>query len=414
MFDIEFNPKENFLKQELAVSGINNNIFGAIAGAVISGGLGALGQSSANSAAKKQTELANKAAKQDWEYQNRGIEQRNKHNAEGVQIARENRDLNIQGQEQMAMDRWSYDMSIRDFQHDAQLRAYGMQNANKELQLNFNESAFQNAQLKQDNWLEEQNINFDFATLENDTKWKNGAMSYELRQAGLDIQQQAKRASNNFATEKSQIEGLKSEGLARAKGQAGRTAGKRIQAAISEAGLAEAEIAEDTFQAGRQYQNSSAQNGQQLQELADSFHIAKQQIASGRMSASNADKFMRRDLDMQKFQADQQALAKVMMKPMLAPDLPIPPDLDLYKGTIQDAMEIELLPEPIEGVASTSSPWMAGLSAAAPSLVSIAGSLGKSSAPAPPMNYSSFGNGGGGSQFNGGSSNFGMGIGWGG
>jgi hypothetical protein len=285
-----------------------------------------------------------------------------------------------------------------------------MQNANKELQLNFNESAFQNAQLKQDNWLEEQNINFDFATLENDTKWKNGAMSYELRQAGLDIQQQAKRASNNFATEKSQIEGLKSEGLARAKGQAGRTAGKRIQAAISEAGLAEAEIAEDTFQAGRQYQNSSAQNGQQLQELADSFHIAKQQIASGRMSASNADKFMRRDLDMQKFQADQQALAKVMMKPMLAPDLPIPPDLDLYKGTIQDAMEIELLPEPIEGVASTSSPWMAGLSAAAPGIVKGLGSLGSSSVAKPPISYY----GGGGGQFNGSSNNFGMGIGWGG
>lgn len=107
---------------------------------------------------------------------------------------------------------------------------------------------------------------------------------------------------------------------------------------------------------------------------------------------------------MQKFQADMQARAKTMLKPELAPDLPYPPDLDLYKGKIQDAMEIELLPEPIEGVAAVSSPWMAGISAAAPSLVGIAGSLGKSSAAPPPIDYMGGGNTG---------SNvpFGMGIG---
>lgn len=410
MFDIEFNPKGNFLKEELAVSGINNEIWPFVAGAVISGGLGFAQQSSANSAANKQTDLANKAANQNWKYQNRGIEERNRYAKEGVEIARTNRDLNIAYQEQQAADKWSYDMTIRDFQYDGQLRAYGMQKANLALQLNFNESAFAAAEQKQDNWLAEQNLNFDFADLETNTAWKNGFKSYELNQASLDIQQQAKRASNNFATEKTQIDALKSEGLVRAKGQAGRTAGKRIQAAIAEAGLVEAEIAEDTFNAGRQYANSSARNAQELQTLADKTDITKQQIAAGRISASNADQFMRKDLKMQKFQADQNALSKVMLKPELAPDLPIPPDLDLYKGTIQDAFEIELLPKPIEQQANTSSPWMAGLSAAAPSLVSLAGGLGKSSAPSPPIDYY----GGGGNQFNGGGSSvpFGMGIGW--
>jgi len=74
-------------------------------------------------------------------------------------------------------------------------------------------------------------------------------------------------------------------------------------------------------------------------------------------------------------------------------------------------MEIELLPEPVENVASTSSPWLAGVSAAAPSLVSLAGSLGKSSAPPPPMNYSSFGNSNAWSGGGGGGTPFGMGIG---
>ena len=412
MFDIEFNPKESFLKQELAVSGINNNIWGALAGAAFSGIMGGIGQSSANSAAKKQASLANEAAIQDWEYQNRGIEARNAHNAEGVQIARENRDLGIQLQEQSAMDQWSYNMTIRDFQHDAQLRAHGMQEANAALQMNFNESAFVAAQQKQDNWLKEQELNFDFAALENQNMFDNGAIKYQLQQTGLDIQQQAKRSSNSFAMEKAQIQTLKGEGQARAKGQAGRTASKNIQAAFAEGGIAEAEIAEDTYQAGRQYSNSSAQNAHQLQELSDAFGIATQKITAGRISASNADKFMRKDLKMQKFQADQLALSKVMMKPRLAPDLPIPPDLDLYKGTIQDALEIELLPKPIENVAQTSSPWMAGLSAAAPSILNVAGSLGRSSVSPPPMNYSSFGNSGGGNAWSGGGgSAFGMGIG---
>lgn len=375
MFGNEFNPKESFLKQELAVSGITNNIAPWIipaASAVIGGASSFFGQSSANKAARDAKNAQFKASKQQWRYDNRSIKKQNKYNQEGVEIARTNQDLNIQLAEQQAMDNWSYDMTIRDFEYNNQLQAYNRQGLESQMQLNFNESAFQNANQKQDNWLAEQQLNFDFADLEVDTNWANGFMNYQLTQSGLDIQQQSKRASDNFAMEKAQINTLKGEGTARAKGQAGRTAGKNIQAAIAEGGLAQAEIAESTFQAGRQYQNSSAINAQNLEKLSDELEIKQRQIAAGRISAQNADKFARRDFKMQKLSADMAARAKVMMKPKLAPDLPIPPDLDLYKATIQDAFVIEKLPEPTRGVASQPSPILAGLNGALPGAIDTA------------------------------------------
>ena len=377
MFGNEFNPKESFLKQELAVSGIHNNIFGAIAGAVLGGITSGLGQSSANAAAKEQQDLANKAAIQDWKYQNQSIRNQNAYGKESVAIARRNQDVEITGAEQQAMDNWSYNMTIRDFDYNNQMQAYGKSKKNEALQLGFNEAAFQFANQQQDNYLNEQNLAFDFEDLQIDADWANGFRSFELNQKGLDIEQQGKRASDNFSMQKSRIESLKNQGTAKSKGQSGRTAAKNVQAAIAEGGLAQAEIAESTFQAGRQYQNSSAKNVQNIQKLSDDLEISQRKVAAGRVSLRNSDKIARKGFKLDKLQADMNAWAKVMAKPNLAPDLPMPPDLDLYKGTIQDAYEIEELPKPIAGKASQPSPWLSGISAAAPGIGSAVGGIAK-------------------------------------
>lgn len=372
MFGNEFNPKESYLKEQLEYSGINNNILGALIGGAVS----FLGASQQNSQAKSAASAQNKSAKANWKYQNSEIQAQNEYRAEGVDIQRKNQDLSIQLAEQSAMDQWSYDMTIRDFQYNNQMQAYGMQQTQAQTQYAFNEAAFNIGMQKQDNWLEEQMINFDFQDLEVDTNWANGFMDYQLNQKALDIEQQASRASDNFAMEKAQIDTLKGEGNTRASGQAGRTAAKNIQAAIAEGGLAQAEIANKTFQSGRQYTNSSAINGQNLEKLSDELEITQRKIANGRVSARNADAFMRKDLKLQKIQGDMNAAAKVMLKPNLAPDLPMPPDLDLYKAQIQDAYQTQLLPEPGTVQAQTTNPFLAGIGAAAPGIASIASSVG--------------------------------------
>jgi len=388
MFGEQFNPKESFLKQELAVSGITNNL-DPVTGKILFDGLVAGGQylmgqsaqSSANAAGRAAKRLDRKQKKTDWRYQNQLIQNQNEYNKKSVEIARKNQDLEIARLEQQAMDNWSYNMTIRDFDFSNQMQAYGLQKANEQLQLGFNEAAFQFANQQQDNFVAEQKLAFDFADLKIDTDWANGFMDYELKQKGLDIEQQAARASNSFSMEKAQIEGLKKEGLARSKGQAGRTAAKNIQAAIAESGLVQAEIAESTFQAGRQYQNSSAINAQNLEKLSDDLEIEQRKIAAGRISLANADKIARKGFKLDKLQSDMNARAKVMMKPKLAPDLPPPPDLDLYKAEIQDAFILEELPEPAywkEGDSTgTVDPTLAGLSAAAPAVTDVVGGIAK-------------------------------------
>ena len=388
MFGEQFNPKESFLKQELAVSGITNNInpvllkFGF--DAALAGGqylLGSSAQSSANEAGRAAKRLDRKQKKTDWRYQNQLIQNQNEYNKKSVEIARKNQDLEIARLEQQAMDNWSYNMTIRDFDFSNQMQAYGLQKANKQLQLGFNEAAFQFANQQQDNFVAEQKLAFDFADLKIDTDWANGFMDYELNQKGLDIEQQAARASNSFSMEKAQIEGLKKEGLARSKGQAGRTAAKNIQAAIAESGLVQAEIAESTFQAGRQYQNSSAINAQNLEKLSDDLEIERRKIAAGRISLANADKIARKGFKLDKLQSDMNARAKVMMKPKLAPDLPMLPDLDLYKAEIQDAYILEELPEPVVWDESSSggspSAELAGLAASSKSITNVVGGIAK-------------------------------------
>lgn len=342
--------------------------------------LGASSQaSSAGAASRAQRRLERKQIKADWRYKNQQIQDQNEYNKKSVKIARKNQDLEIARIEQQAMDNWSYNMTIRDFDFNNQMQAFGLQKANEQLQLGFNEAAFQFANQQQDNFVAEQNLAFDFADLKIDTDWANGFMDYELNQTGLDIEQQAARASNNFSMEKAQIEGLKKEGLSRSKGQAGRTAAKNIQAAIAESGLAQAEIAESTFQAGRQYQNSSAINAQNLEKLSDDLEIEQRKIAAGRISLENADKIARKGFKLDKLQSDMNARAKVMLKPKLAPDLPIPPDLDLYKAEIQDALILNELPEPAywkEGDATgTGDPGLAGLAAASGGIADIAGGI---------------------------------------
>lgn len=336
-------------------------------------------QSSANAAARAAKRAQRKQIKTDWRYKNDQIQAQNKYNQESVEIARRNQDLEIAGLEQQAMDNWSYNMTIRDFDYNNQMQAYGVDKKNEQLQLGFNEAAFKFANQQQDNYLAEQKLQLDFADLQVDTDWANGFLTYELQQQGLDIEQQAKRSSNNFSMEKEFIEGLKKEGLTRSKGQAGRTAAKNIQAAIAESGLVQAEIAESTFQAGRQYQNSSAQNAQNLEKLSDDLEITQRQIAAGRISLKNADLLARKQFTLDKLQADINAREKVMSKPKLAPDLPMPPDLDLYKAEIQDAFIIEELPEPVVWDESSSggsaNAGLQGLAAASGGITSIVGGI---------------------------------------
>tara|TARA_R110002012_G_scaffold154241_4_gene314469 strand:- start:2213 stop:3145 length:933 start_codon:yes stop_codon:yes gene_type:complete len=126
MNEFEFNPKEKLWKEELAVSGIHNNILGAIGAAV-----GLVGSIAGASQAKSNERSAKKAEKE-------RVEALNEYNKEKFENDEENffqtRDFNWQ----QALKKYEYDTEIlvRNYQNQAEVYGVDQQNLKEQLQNN--------------------------------------------------------------------------------------------------------------------------------------------------------------------------------------------------------------------------------------------------------------------------------------
>lgn len=335
--------------------------------------------SQSNSNAKKQVKLQHEVdmAMYDWNWDEDDGQMWRKYafDQETVGLQRKNYDTQLALTEQTAMDQWSYGMTIRDFNHNEKVKVRDQQVKQASQQVGFNEKAFSRGLEQQDNWLQEQQLALDFQNIELDNGWINSAEGYNLNQAGLDSKQRGARAMNQLQIQATTVEGLKAEGSARASGQSGRSGAKSVQAAIAENGAKQAMIAEQTTQVGDQYALSTQQNVNQLNVAYKELFMQKQQLSASRNSLFKRDRFAREELSQQFKEANANALNKIMLNPTLAPDLPIPPDLDDYKAIFQDPFKPEAPPEPVKGVANTQSVMGSVLSTAGQHLPSLASQI---------------------------------------
>jgi len=136
-----FNPKENLLDQQLAVSGLEMNIAGVFAGisavASIAGGIFGASEASkqnrrARSAEKKQQELLNKQAKI-----------QNQYNAKKFAVDKENYEKQAEYNFETALQDWRYKTTIRALQERVDSEKYLLNVENSENQLTFNRLAEQ-------------------------------------------------------------------------------------------------------------------------------------------------------------------------------------------------------------------------------------------------------------------------------
>jgi hypothetical protein len=315
----------------LVGAGINLAIGG------ISSIFGSSQRNSRNASAKRAQKRQDKYNKEMWEFTNEQGERRTAYAQEGVEMARRNQDRNIALQQTQLNNQYNYGMQIRQFEYD---RAVEMQNEQKRVaqqQLDFNNRAYATALVEQENYLYEQNLAFDLMGL-------NEVNRFQLDNNKLAQQQRTTRSKDNFDMQLAQIQGLKSAGAAQNLGQSGRTAGKNLQAAIAENGLKQSMIAERTMLAGESYMLSIQENTKQLQEMS-------RDIILGRESLKRQDTITREQLRNSFEQANADALNNIMLDPVLAPALPDVPQLSDYAAEIQDVLEWEWTPEPIEGVA---------------------------------------------------------------
>ena len=286
-----FNPKENLLEQQLAVSGLEMQIFDLIgAGLSIFGAVSSSNQASQQNAAARRAEAEQKAAAKE------AADATNKYNAEAFAAEKQNYFNNKAFKHETAVKNWKYQQSIRDFEYSALVNRYAKSVQNTEDQLIFNSIAAVDA--------------------------------YEAEQASLN----EITTEDIFNRQGNLVDRLEQEGEA-ALGQAGVSRNKRIQSRLAGIG-----------------RNSA---------------IADASLAS---SVEQSQRNMRQ-IAMDKYGADLQARASMMIRPEPLPAIPEP-----IQGP--DAIFVEPIKAtptyiPAARQVSTTAPLVAGFGSAASSLSNV-------------------------------------------
>ena len=258
-----FNPKENLLDQQLAVSGLEMNITWAGVGAITSIAGGIFGASSA----AKQNREARKAQQRQQAIANKQAKITNEYNRASFEAEKKDYFAAREFQYETAVKQWQYDTEIQDLRYVQDVRAYEASVENYGQQTMFNNVAYQ--------------------------------ASKEANQASYS----EALAANAFEGETMLVENLEAAGRA-ALGQAGVSRGKAMQAL-------------------------AAKQGRDLAVLRASMSSQAQEFRRGMF-----------DLAMQKYGADMQAKASLMMKPDRLPEL-IAPEMGPARTFIEPA---EVLP----------------------------------------------------------------------
>jgi hypothetical protein len=193
-----FNPKENLLDQQLAVSGLEMQWVGAaFAGisavtSIIGGIQGSQDAAKANRLRQENAEAQRKAAE-------RQARKTNRYNRKVFQAEKQNYFSNRQFQFETALKNWKYNQQIRDYEYNAVVQRYAKSVENTENQLVFNSMAAMDA--------------------------------YAAEQAALN----EIRAEDAFNQQGALVDRLQQEGEAEL-GQAGVSRSKAIQSRIAAAG----------------------------------------------------------------------------------------------------------------------------------------------------------------------------------
>lgn len=287
-----FNPKENLLEQQLAVSGLEMNWVGAAIGAatsIVGGIMGSNAAAKKNKAARKAEKEQRKAAKQQARNENR-------YNWQAFQAERKNYFRNKDFQYETALKNWSYNQQIKDYEYNAAVQRYAKSVENTSQQLVFNNVAAMDA--------------------------------YAGEQAALN----ELFAEDAFNQQGSLVDRLEQEGEA-SLGQAGNSRKKAIQSRIAAAG-----------------RNAAVSDA----SLASSVEQSQRNM---------------RQIAIQKYGADLQAKASLMIRPEPMPDIPMPemgPDRIFVRP-----MEVEpgFVPKGVR--ASTTAPLVQGFGSAASTLADV-------------------------------------------
>jgi hypothetical protein len=390
-----------------STAGTIGSVIGGPVGGLIGTGVGAIGDvifgNNAAAASKKNADKAaqkaQKANKTQWRIDNRNNNRAYDVAVRNQQIDYRNLEADLKFQEESRQQQYDYQMGIRDYQYNQQVRAYdeSVNRANK--QKSFNQLAEELSIQEQLRFNREtlQGIAFtdaqtmmDFAAATAGLEVKRGQAQAQAQQAQRQAVGQAQlatqrigeetslgikqaRSQTQFARQQSRIEALKARGTALAAGQAGRSARKVAQGITAEAGAQQAGLVEqfklaeesalqkqffDVMAIEQQLMNTQQDVIQQLMfteqgiqldldQLNGQLEMDKLQIGASRDNLLAAGKQAERKIKLARQQADLEAEANIRLKPEIAPPLPEP--LTLPRPEMREIFKPEQAAEPVKG-----------------------------------------------------------------
>ena len=331
-----FNPKENLLDQQLAEAGIEPSI--RFIKDIFTGGA-----YSQNKYARDQARRLNKYNKKVYKFEGEELERQYEYAVEGQEIKKNNLLRDLQFQADSRQQDWNFGMAIRDFEFSQDMRAYNQSVEQATAQKGFNAIASDFANLQADRNLMEQQIELELS--EQDT-----LLNYTAQAHGLMMKKKKIKAGAASQLRQTGISALKAKGQAAASGQSGRAAAKSLNAIQAEANAAESEIVNELMMDTEQVD----------MDLLVSRHQNMQDNLALELSKNNlvaADSLNRKEIALQRLQADLDAEASIMLKPQISPPLPKP--LALPMPEFQDVYKPKQGPKPMKSV-----PYQANLGAA--------------------------------------------------
>ena len=393
---------QNLLKQQLAESGLEMSIWGAVAGG-ISAVFGGIAGGQQDAAANKQRDIAHKQAKADWKYQNKQAERDIDFKRELNEVQRWNNFNNAMYQDQSALQNWQMQIDTQYFDYANKLEAKAWSDKTLGQQLGLNQKATQLAKDQQQSWMHDQGIQRDFSLREQDLYMarandsmdaayqdilltrQNEAVKLEGQMSMVQTKRNIERGDVAFAAQESIVDGLIAAGAAQNM-QAGRSTDKAIQSAEAKAGRADAKFHQEATnifklaglsmiglqqdlvmnnvnadikreQVGRDYVNKSKES-----------YFRREQALESYASAERQNIFKQQEIDQQSKQADINAWAEhYMFEPKLGPQ-PNPP-FATPLPYILDPKDHVWSPKPEKGATSTGGA-MAGFMGGLPGIVS--------------------------------------------
>ena len=325
-----FNPKGSILDEQLAASGIENQILGAIKDVFTGGGYSRNKQ--ARASAKRQNQYNKKVYNFQWKEQKRRYE----YAVEGLDITKRNTEANLQFQEAQSIQRYNYEMGIRAYEHRQANRIYDQSVSRALQQQSFDQLAEQAALVDQDRLKHEQLISL--AMDETQT-----LLDYGTAAAGAGLKKRAARSAAIGAAQQERVSALKATGASQARGMSGRSAARNIQGMLAESGARQTAIVDKLMFDTEASDQELFKMNQQLVMDQVGFEFTRDSIKMSDMAA-------RTKIKAQALQAAINAEASIALKPEIAPPMPKP--FALPRPEFQDVYKPKKPPKPMKAVAA--------------------------------------------------------------